>query len=193
MTHIQVDGLRVELRRKPIQSIRLHIDPSGLVWVSLPPHCPAERAADLVRSHRQMVDRALVRAKQPPTFWGDPLPDGFQGLSLERLYQAETARATAELASSWEPVIGKAASRWSLRWMKTRWGSCQPATGRITINWALAALPLEFLEEVVVHELVHLEISGHGPTFYARMSNLLPTWPHIRSRMRAVRPFRPTV
>ena len=56
--------------------------------------------------------------------------------------------------------------------MTSRWGSCQPATGRICINVRLALYPPECLEYVVVHELCHLRERGHGPAFQALMDAL---------------------
>ena len=48
------------------------------------------------------------------------------------------------------------AQKLAYRNMKSRWGSCQPSTGRICINVRLALYPPECLEYVVVHELCHL-------------------------------------
>lgn len=53
---------------------------------------------------------------------------------------------------------------WSDRQMK-RWGSCTPGDGRIRISRRLASLPGWVLDSVIVHELAHLEVAGHGPDF----------------------------
>ncbi|MEZ5215300.1 MAG: M48 family metallopeptidase [Ilumatobacteraceae bacterium] len=57
-----------------------------------------------------------------------------------------------------------------IRWadnMTTRWGSCTPATATIRISTRLAAFPDWVLDYVIVHELAHLVVSGHGPRFDA--------------------------
>ena len=57
-----------------------------------------------------------------------------------------------------------------IRWVDnqtTRWGSCTPATGTIRISTALAAFPDWVLDYVLVHELAHLHVHGHGPEFWA--------------------------
>ena len=61
--------------------------------------------------------------------------------------------------------MGVKAGRLAYRNMTSRWGSCQPATGRICINVRLALYPPECLEYVVVHELCHLRERGHGQRF----------------------------
>ena len=52
--------------------------------------------------------------------------------------------------------------RWSNR-QQRRWGSCTPATGEIRISEAARRLPEEVLDYVLLHELVHLLVPGHGP------------------------------
>lgn len=50
--------------------------------------------------------------------------------------------------------------------MRTRWGSATPATGEIRISRVLAAMPAWVLDYVLVHELAHLLVGGHGPAFW---------------------------
>ena len=68
--------------------------------------------------------------------------------------------------------MGVAASSWSLRSMRTRWGSCTPATRAVRINTRLAAYPPACLEFVVAHELTHLMEPSHNARFHA----LLDAW-----------------
>jgi len=56
--------------------------------------------------------------------------------------------------------------RWSER-HRRRWGSCTPATGSVRIAARLAAVPPWVLDAVLVHELAHLEVIGHGAAFRA--------------------------
>jgi predicted metal-dependent hydrolase len=191
---IQVGGLEIELRRKPIRTIRLHVEPSGHIWVSLPLRCPAARAAELAHSRLRWLERQLAafeRQRAQPTLWGNPLADAVPGPALDRLYRAEVEARTAGLARLWQAAVGEPAVAWRFRWMKTRWGSCSPATRTVTINVALAALPPECLEEVLVHELAHLKVMGHGPAFYRLMDRYLPTWRAGAALLKGVVPLRP--
>jgi len=56
--------------------------------------------------------------------------------------------------------------RWSER-HRRRWGSCTPASGSVRIAARLAAVPPWVLDAVLVHELAHLEVIGHGAAFRA--------------------------
>ncbi|MBO7665330.1 MAG: M48 family metallopeptidase, partial [Aeriscardovia sp.] len=82
----------------------------------------------------------------------------------------------AVLLPRWTAAVGRAPTRIAIRPMTSRWGSCTPATGRIRINAELAGMPERLLEYVLVHELAHLLVPGHGPRFQALMTRFLPDW-----------------
>lgn len=57
----------------------------------------------------------------------------------------------------------------SVRWvsnMASRWGSCTPTDGTIRISVRLRDMPAWVLDYVLVHELAHLLVPGHGPDFW---------------------------
>jgi predicted metal-dependent hydrolase len=188
---IQVDGLEIEIRRKPIRTLNLHVEQNGSIWLSTPHHTTVAEATGMIRRHRTWLERRLagLAAPAPPQLWGGPAPSGLDGPRLDLLYRNELARALEPLAACWGDHVGQLPDRWTLRWMTTRWGSCNARTRRISLNLALAALPMEYLEQVLVHELVHLTEPNHGPGFQARMDGLLPDWRRRRSAMRAFKPI----
>lgn len=53
---------------------------------------------------------------------------------------------------------------WSDR-QNTRWGSCTASDGSIRISSRLETVPAFVLDFVIVHELAHLRVSGHGSAF----------------------------
>lgn len=58
----------------------------------------------------------------------------------------------------------------SIRWVDNqewRWGSCTPADRTIRISSRLAGYPSWVIDYVIVHELAHLTVAGHGPSFWA--------------------------
>jgi predicted metal-dependent hydrolase len=55
---------------------------------------------------------------------------------------------------------------WSER-QNTRWGSCTASDGSIRISSRLETVPAFVLDFVIVHELAHLRVAGHGPDFQA--------------------------
>ena len=53
----------------------------------------------------------------------------------------------------------------TVRDQKSRWGSASRKR-RLSFSWRLVLAPPEALETVVVHELAHLRVFGHGPRFW---------------------------
>lgn len=58
----------------------------------------------------------------------------------------------------------------SVRWVSNqqrRWGSCTPAEGSIRLSDRLREMPAYVVDYVLVHELAHLLVPGHGEEFWA--------------------------
>ena len=60
----------------------------------------------------------------------------------------------------------------SIRNQKTRWGSCS-MRGAISLNINLARLPDKLMDYVIIHELLHTKIKGHGKDFWQRLDTLV--------------------
>jgi predicted metal-dependent hydrolase len=57
----------------------------------------------------------------------------------------------------------------SIRWVdnqETRWGSCTPVDRSVRISTRVAGFPAWVVDYVIVHELAHLVVPGHGPDFW---------------------------
>ncbi len=60
----------------------------------------------------------------------------------------------------------------TVRWVsnqKRRWGSCTPVDSAIRLSDRLQPMPEHVVDYVLLHELVHLLVPGHGPDFEAWM------------------------
>ncbi|HSL33957.1 MAG TPA: SprT family zinc-dependent metalloprotease [Candidatus Limnocylindrales bacterium] len=62
--------------------------------------------------------------------------------------------------------LGVSPAAVTIRDQRSRWGSASRHR-RLSFSWRLVLAPPEALETVVVHELAHLRIFGHGPAFWA--------------------------
>lgn len=77
------------------------------------------------------------------------------------------ARRAAELAARYVPEAPAPAS---VRWVtnqNSRWGSCTPSEGTIRLSHRLHDMPDHVVDAVLVHEITHLVVSGHGSRFDA--------------------------
>ncbi len=101
-------------------------------------------------------------------------------LVLNEWYRHQLKQRVPELLSKWELIIGERVSYWGIKKMKTKWGSCNIQDRRIWLNLELAKKPVECLEYVLVHELVHLLERYHNDCFYTYMDRYLPQWQRCR-------------
>lgn len=115
-------------------------------------------------------------------------PEGQKKEILHRWRKEQLFRAVELLLSRWEPRMGLKVASVSLRQMKTRWGSCTPSKRTIRLNTALASVPEELLEYVLVHEMAHIRQSNHSPLFWSIVGEHLPGWRNSRKRLRAYSP-----
>jgi predicted metal-dependent hydrolase len=78
--------------------------------------------------------------------------------------EIDLQRRAAELAGRYRLPVPD-----SIRWVTNqewRWGSCTPSDRTIRISSRLVGEPAWVLDYVVVHELAHLRIRGHGQDFW---------------------------
>lgn len=104
---------------------------------------------------------------------------------LQDWHRKQLRHAVPELIAKWEPVIGRNVPRWSIRRMKTKWGSCNREIGHIWFNLELTKKHPLCLEYIVVHETAHLLERNHGERFTGLMDKFMPDWRARREQLNA--------
>ncbi|AMV33299.1 SprT-like family protein [Pirellula sp. SH-Sr6A] len=99
---------------------------------------------------------------------------------LERWYREQIRSEVPKLIEQWETLLGVKVDRFFVQRMKTRWGSCNPATASIRLNTNLAKKPIQCLEYIVVHEMMHLLEPTRNARFVALMDRFMPQWQERR-------------
>lgn len=155
------------------------------------PTDPADPAIEVIRSPRRKrtisarVDdgRVVVRVPAGMSVHEERAQIARLLPRLARKYGSADSRATddylrrraRELAARWldtpgeKPVFERLREiRWTAP-MRTRWASCTPSTGTIRVSSQLQRAPRYVLDYILVHELVHLRISGHDEEFWRRV------------------------
>ena len=172
VSYLTVDGLQVKVTRKRMKSITLRVKSS---------EGPIEVSAQNITP--DLVIRQFFQAKTP---WIQAQRQRLANLPMAKAnsatpqevkeWRAIVEGLTPMLVDHWAKIMGVTPGKLAYRNMTSRWGSCQPSTGRICINVRLALYPPQCLEYVVVHELAHLLVHGHGPKFNAVLDRYLPDW-----------------
>lgn len=90
------------------------------------------------------------------------------------------------LIRKWEQRTGVKSSGYSLRKMKTKWGSCNAKTGHLLFNTELVQKPHSLIEYVVVHELLHIIEPSHNHRFTDLLDRYYQHWQEARAELNAL-------
>jgi len=102
---------------------------------------------------------------------------------VETWYRAQLKAAIPALLEKWQPIVGRTVEKWTVRRMKTKWGSCNPESSHLSINLELAKKHPSCLEYIVAHEMTHLHERTHNEHFVALLDEYLPNWRALRDEL----------
>lgn len=112
------------------------------------------------------------------------VPEGTDEATRERVmtewYRREIKRVLPSILQQCQDKIGVTANECKVKNMRTRWGTCNSKDKRIWINLQLVKKPIECLEYVMTHELVHLIEKNHTHRFHALVEQHFPGWRDAR-------------
>jgi len=102
---------------------------------------------------------------------------------MNEWYRTELKAKFPEFIEKWEPVIGVQETAVGVKNMRTRWGTCNVKDKKVLLNLQLTKKPINCLEYVVVHELVHLLEKNHTTVFVEYMDKFLPNWRMVKDEL----------
>ena len=137
-----------------------------------------------LRLEEASCGRSALRRGQEIVLSVHPEDDTSQRESLlNDFYREALSERIAARLPLWEARTGLHPSAWQIKNMKTRWGTCNTATGKIWLNLQLVKQPPVCLDYVIAHELTHLRYPGHGQDFQAFLTRAMPNWPEVRKAL----------
>ncbi|MNU15634.1 hypothetical protein D3C71_37760 [compost metagenome] len=96
--------------------------------------------------------------------------------TLYNWYKRELEEKIGNLIFDYAKVMNVTDINFGIRKMKTKWGSCSIEKRMLWFNIELAKKPIDCIEYIVVHELVHLLERNHNKNFIILMDKFLPNW-----------------
>lgn len=102
---------------------------------------------------------------------------------LDEWYRRLIKDAVPEIMAKYSSRLKVSVDRLFVQDMKTQWGGCNPSRNNIRLNTDLARKAPEYLEYVVLHEMVHLLEPTHNARFTALMDLHMPNWRQYRDEL----------
>ncbi|MBR3245673.1 MAG: DUF45 domain-containing protein [Parasporobacterium sp.] len=171
--YININGIEIELQKKKIKNLHLHVRPDGSVYLSVPKWVSEAEAVRFARLNADWI------RSQKRKFEEKPGKEYYEGRKKEL---EEKIRL---LLPVWEERTGLYCDSWHTRYMTSRWGSCIPSKKRLCFNLQLVDQPEASLQYVILHELLHLRHPGHGAEFKRDLSFFMPDWKTYSNQLKA--------
>lgn len=98
-------------------------------------------------------------------------------------YRMILKKEIERLLPKWEIITGLRCESWQTKYMVTKWGACNIEKKKLWFNVQLAQKPIECLEYVILHELIHLREKNHNSVFNDYMDMYMKNWRSIRKEL----------
>lgn len=102
---------------------------------------------------------------------------------LKRWYRAEAYKEIPARCMWFSMKTGHIPSSVRITDARQRWGSCTHKGG-LNFSWRLIQAPLEIVDYVVVHELVHISQPDHSKKFWNKVREIMPDYERRRKWLR---------
>lgn len=90
-------------------------------------------------------------------------------------YRSQALTIFTERVTYYATLHGFSPKQVKVNSAKTRWGSCS-TNGTINFTWRLVMAPIDVIDYVVIHELVHLRVKDHSQRFWQAVERLCPKY-----------------
>ena len=105
---------------------------------------------------------------------------------MDEWYRRELREITPAMITRYEKIMDVKVNELGIKKMRTRWGTCSRGHKRVWLNLELAKKPKEYIEYIVVHEMVHLLEKHHNGSFAVYMDKFLPKWRHYKEALNRI-------
>ena len=108
---------------------------------------------------------------------------GYAALEFECWYRNQAKQILTERVNAYASHYALPYKGIKITSARTRWGSCS-AKGSLNFSWRLILAPMEAVDYVVVHELVHTVYHNHSKRFWKKVEEILPDYNERRKWLR---------
>lgn len=141
----------------------------------------------LARPSGRVVPGAVLVSYPPELTVDDPTVQKAARDASIRALRAQAKQLLPQRLAKLAETHGFSYASVTIKQLKSRWGSCDQDKA-IVLNLFLMQLPWEYIDYVLLHELMHTRIMRHGPGFWEAMTELQPDSKALRKRLHEYQP-----
>lgn len=120
---------------------------------------------DITRKDLVLEDRFILP--------GNALPQA--AILFSNWYRRQALMVISNRVELYARQIGLTYQQVRISSARTRWGSCS-SSGKLSFTWRLVMAPIEVIDYVVVHELVHTLEHNHSRAFWIKVERIMPDY-----------------
>lgn len=168
----------IRSRRK---TIALQVNSKAELVVRAPNFAPKKIIEGFIAEKTKWLDEKIaIKKRQLEALEQNIEPRGEQWYKDKK---AQARKLFHERVDYYEKLTGLKVSKLKLSSAKTRWGSCSRA-GNISLVWRLVMAPIEIVDYVIVHEIIHLRHPNHSKAFWDDVAKIIPDYKTHRRWLR---------
>lgn len=150
------------------RNIRLTINSKKMIRLTCPHYTSDFEIMNFLSEKEDWIRKILL--KQENTINLSDLPP------INRKQKNELLQRIASYIKKYEVLLNTHVNHYSVRKMKTLWGSCSFKEHNIRFNSMLYYMSDYFLEYIVLHEMAHFFVHNHSKDFYDLIRKYLPDY-----------------
>lgn len=182
------DGINFNLIRKPIRNINLRIGHDGSVNVSAPLRAKEKLICDFISSKKKWIIAHSVKIHPADgcfLYLGENVAlSAIGSIPLTNYYQESGQR---EMTQRYEHICATMNIRPKpslvIKPLKGKYGYYSRPKDTVCLNTALIAVPVECIDYVIIHELVHTIHYNHSKDFHMALTSLVPNHKSLRKTL----------
>lgn len=150
------------------RNIRLTVDGKGMIKLTCPYYVADFELLDFIKDREDWI-RKTLKKQDNTTNLSDLAP-------IKTKEKRELMKRISVFVEKYELLLNTKVEKYSIRKMKTLWGSCSFRERTIRFNSMLYYMSDYFLEYIVLHEMAHLFVHDHSKRFYDLIKKYMPDY-----------------
>ena len=175
----------IEIKRKKIKNLIIRVE-DGIIKVSAPKYMTKRKIHGIIKNNKGTIEGLKIEVESRNRYknhlFGNKL--NIDEREIEKVYRKELPEVLDKVFEKYLKITGLGPVEYKIRKMKVRWGTCYPTRRLININLKVAERPVEQIEAVVLHEIIHLKILSHGENFTRECEKYLKNYRDIERELK---------